>query len=244
MIRIRAFRATDDEETCEKFLAGHTAVLTNIGVQKVTSLKAGWISNPAAFVLIIESTEDGRVIGGARVEVAGGTEPLPIISATEYLDTRVHEYVAEAQPYGTGEVCGLWNSREAAALGIGGVFLIRAGIALAQQIRLRSLFALCAPYTVQMAVDMGYHILEGLGNNGTFYYPKLDLVATALFLPDVDTLSKADEETRSHINYLRTHPIGVRNEIIKKREVIIDYQLAIPNLGDWHKLNIFNKSWL
>ena len=98
MISIRAFRAIDDLEACQKFVIGHRHVLENIGVKKVTSSKDEWMYNPGAFVIIVESLDGEKVYGGARVEVAGGSVKLPIEEATGYLDTRIYDVVKEYTP--------------------------------------------------------------------------------------------------------------------------------------------------
>ncbi len=122
-VRLRAFRAIDDPEACELFVKGHEHVLTSIGVTKVTSSKNEWTTNPAAFVLIVESLDGKKVFGGARVHVAGGSAPLPIESATGTLDSSIFKLVWEYAQHGTGELCGLWNSREIAGYGVGSIFL-------------------------------------------------------------------------------------------------------------------------
>lgn len=76
-LKLRAFRAVDEPDTCRLFVEGHTNVLTSIGVTKVTSSKNDWQNNPAAFVIVVESLDGKRIFGGARVHVAGGTQPLP-----------------------------------------------------------------------------------------------------------------------------------------------------------------------
>jgi len=78
VVRLRAFRAIDEPESCKLFMEGHKRVLTSIGIEKVTSSNNEWTQNPAAFVFIVESLDKEYVYGGARIHVAGGTEPLPI----------------------------------------------------------------------------------------------------------------------------------------------------------------------
>jgi len=92
-VRLRAFRAIDEPETCELFIQGHTHVLTSIGVTKVTSSKNEWTKNPASFVMIVESLDRKKVYGGARVHVAGGSDPLPIEQATGSIDTGIFDLV-------------------------------------------------------------------------------------------------------------------------------------------------------
>lgn len=233
VVRLRAFRAIDDPAACELFVEGHTHVLTSIGVTKVTSSKHEWTQNPAAFVIIVESLDGKKVYGGARVHVAGGSEPLPIEQATANLDSSVLNLVWKYAQHGTGEICGLWNSREIAGYGIGSIFLTRAAVAISTQIGLTSLFALCAQYTVAMAESVGYHKETSIGNDGTFYYPKMDLVATSMLHENIDTLSTAQEEDRNAILKLRESMNLVRTEVLRKKSIEIHYELQIPNLEEW-----------
>ncbi|MEO6851101.1 MAG: hypothetical protein ABI203_05490, partial [Mucilaginibacter sp.] len=232
-LRLRAFRAIDEPETCELFIRGHTDVLTSIGVTKVTSSKNEWAANPGAFVIIVESLDAKKVYGGARVHVAGGSEPLPIEAATGALDPSVFELVLGFSKKGTGEICGLWNSQELAGYGIGTPLLIRALIAISAQIGLQSIFALCAPYTVKPVVNCGMVLLDTIGNKGTFYYPKLDLLATAMILKDVSGLSGAQEEDRLAISQMRDNADVLKIHELKSRKIAIEFKLGIPHLEKW-----------
>jgi hypothetical protein len=232
-IRIRAFRAVDEPQACEMFIKGHTEVLTSIGVTKVTSSKNEWAENPDAFVIIVESLDGKEVFGGARVHVAGGTEPLPIEQATSLLDPTIHELVWNYAQFGTGEICGLWNSHKLAGYGIGTPLLIRTLIAISSQLGIQSLFALCAPYTVKPVVNCGMVLIDSVGNKGTFYYPKLDLIATAMILKEISTLSRALEEDKDMISKMRERPNNLRIDGLKNKEITIDFELQIPNLDRW-----------
>lgn len=241
-VRLRAFRAIDDPLTCELFFQGHEQVLTSIGVKKVTSSKNEWMSNPASFVLIVESLDKSRVYGGARVHVAGGTEPLPIEQATSGLDPSIIGLVKQYAASGTGEVCGLWNSREIAGYGIGSIFLFRAAVAISAQIGLQSLFGLCAPYTLKMAQNVGFEIIYGVGNDGTFYYPKLDLVATAVLLKDPYNIPDAAEEDKEAIFRLRKNLNIIQPEILRNKKMTIHYELEIPRLDQWNLQSIIENA--
>ncbi len=232
-VRLRAFRAIDEPETCALFIEGHTHVLTNIGVTKVSYSKNEWVNNPAAFVIVVEALNGKRVYGGARVNVSGGTEPLPIEQATGAMDQGIYALVWKYARHGTGELCGLWNSREIAGYGVGSIFLIRAAVAISYQIGIRSLFALCAPYTVKPVEAVGMELEESVGNDGTFYYPKLDLVATTMLLKDVADLSKAHEEDKNAILKIRENLNTVRVEELRGKKITIHYEMQIPNLDKW-----------
>ncbi len=232
-VRLRAFRAIDEPETCDLFIEGHTHVLTSIGVTKVTSSKNDWKYNPAAFVMIVESMDGKKLYGGARVHVAGGSEPLPIEQATGEMDPAIFDLVYGFAQYGTGELCGLWNSREIAGYGIGCIFLIRTAVAISYQIGIQSLFALCAPYTIPPGEAVGMEIETSIGIDGTFYYPKLDLIATTMILKDVPTLVKAYEEDKNAIIKIRENLNVIRVEVLRKKEIKIHYAIQIPLLNKW-----------
>jgi hypothetical protein len=232
-VRLRAFRAIDEPETCELFIEGHTHVLTSIGVTKVSYSKNEWVQNPAAFVMIVESMDGKKIYGGARVHVSGGTEPLPIEQATGAMDAGIFDLVWNYAQYGTGELCGLWNSREIAGYGIGSIFLIRTAVAISYQIGIQSLFALCAPYTIPPGEAVGMERETSIGKEGTFYYPKLDLIATTMVLKDVPTLTKAYEEDKKAILKIRENLNITRDEILRRKEITIHYAIEIPNLDKW-----------
>jgi hypothetical protein len=232
-VRLRAFRAIDEPGTCELFIKGHADVLASIGITKVTSSKNGWAKNPAVFVIIVESLDGEIVYGGARVHVSGGSEPLPIEQATGALDPAIFDVVWEFSQQGSGEICGLWNSHELAGYGIGTPLLIRALIAISSQIGLQSVFALCAPYTIKPVINCGMVLIDSIGNKGTFYYPKLDLVATAMILKDVSTLNGAAGDDRSAIFQMRNNPDSFKIHELKNRKIDIDFKLRIPNPDKW-----------
>ena len=203
MIRIRAFRAMDELESCMKFVEGHMKILKVFDIAMITSANVEWFNDPNTYVIAAESTETGKMLGGARVQIAGGKLPLPIEKAVTEIDDRIHETIKEYSREGTGELCGLWNSREIAGMGIGSVYLTRTAVCIAPQLKLKTLFALCAPYTVEMGEKVGFRVTTFLGNNGTFYYPKEDLVATGMLLPNSYTLETAISEEKDEIFSIR-----------------------------------------
>lgn len=233
-VKIRAFRAVDDPESCQRFIDGHRRVLENHGIMKVTSSNNEWAQNPAAYVLIVTSPEDeNKILGGARIHAADGVHKLPIELATGELDPRIYDIVKEKSLQGTCELCGLWNSREVAGMGVGAFFTTKAGVVVAEQLGLTSIFALCSPYTVRFAEKVGCRVMAGVGNNGTFYYPKLDLVATAVLLEDCNTLDQADPFEKDRILELREKPnqIVVEKAPIRNIEFTIHYDLEIKNIN-------------
>jgi hypothetical protein len=228
MIKIRVFRAIDELESCQKFVEGHMKILKVFGITMITSANVDWFTDPYTYVIVAESTETGKVLGGARLKIAGGEQPLPLETALEDFDTNISEILKEHSQFGTAELCGLWNSREIAGMGIGSMFLTRTGVAIAPQLGLKSLWALCAPYTVEMAEKAGFKIATFLGKDGTFYYPKDDLLATVVVLLDTDSVDTADKTERDEIILLRKNPKQVKTEAGRKGKFFdLEYDLII-----------------
>jgi len=164
------------------------------------------MNNPAAFVILCEDMESDKVFGGARIHALGGNQQLPIIPAVEEMDPDVHEKVNSFANEGTGEFFGLWNSMEVAGYGIGAIYLLRSSISIINQLNLKTMFALCSPFTARIASRYGFNVFKQLGKEGTFYYPKLDLLATVVFVDDTDQLNGADPEEKARIDSLREEP--------------------------------------
>ncbi len=223
MFRLIAFKAINDPIRCGKFIEGHRQVLESIGVKKVTSAKEDWVNNPDVIVVIVESEEDGKVYGGARIHKANKEFPLPMVEAIEELDSSIKEVINKDLDAGTGEVCGLWNSRQISGLGIGAIFMSKACLALTPKLGLTSLYALFAPTTVKLGLMMGYEVLTQVGNNGTFYYPKLDLIATAMKLHDAINLPLTAEEHRESIFQIRENERLLINEEYRGHVVKLEY---------------------
>lgn len=231
VVRLRAFRAINEPETCQKFIEGHKHVLANFGIEMITSAKNDWIENPGVIVLVVESLNGEQVFGGLRLQFANGLFLLPIETAVGYMDKNIHVLVDEKAKDITAESCGLWNSRLIAGYGIGSIFLSRAGASLASVLGAKSVFSLCAPYTVQLAEDMGMRIVKSLGQDGTFYYPKLDLVATVLVNEYMEDFRLAAESCKVPIMDLIDNPNKTRIEKLRNKEIEIHYSLTIPGIN-------------
>lgn len=230
-IKIKVYRAVDEPELCKQYLAGHRSVLEVYGISKITSNNDNWIYNPEVYVITAESIIDQELLCGIRVIKVGGTQDLPVESAIGRLDPKIHELVKSNSKTGAGELCGLWNSRKVAGKGLS-FLLTRMGISILNQLGINTMFGICAELTLPMFKGVGFEIEESLGNKGTFYYPREDLLAFALIIKNTHTLEKADSSEREKIFNLREM---LHQKIIErgpKGELYIEYDLSIP------------KSWL
>lgn len=225
----RAFKAVDEPETCLRFIEGHKRVLEIYGITMITSNKALWMEHKNTYVILVESKEDGKIVGGARVQIADNNLLLPIEDAVGIIDEKIYDIVNEYKKYFVAELCGLWNSREIAGYGIGSTFLIRTGIALAKTLEIKTMLALCAPATVKMCSKCGFIIERSLGNDGFFNYPKLDLIATAMIIKDVNDLETATEESYNFIRDIYKYRNMCNIEKGVKGEIEVEYNLTLKN---------------
>ncbi|MEX6687320.1 hypothetical protein QTN47_07425 [Danxiaibacter flavus] len=226
-VDIRIFRADENPDDTMRYIQGHRKILEAYGVTQVTSASLDWMNEPYTFIVMVESAELGKVMGGARIQIASGQLPLPIETAIDDLDTSIFDYVKAKIPGRTAEFCGLWNSREVAGFGIGSIFLGRVGVAIIEQLRLGSLFAFASQATYKNCMRVGFRIIKKLGINGTFYYPKEDLLATALIIEDPADLEGANEEDRERILDMRNRPVQTAIEKGPKGEIIVNYDLRV-----------------
>ncbi len=228
MIRIRAFRAVDDEAACLRYAQEHMEILKIFGITKITTANTSWIYNPNVYVILAERKEDGQPVGGARVHLYHPDYTLPMDDAVRDFDPSVKQLLAgHNENGGTGEICGLWNARAVAGWGIGTMFLSRAGVAMATQLPMRSMYVLCGEHTIGITLEKGFVIEEKLGNKGTFYYPKEGLVATAAVIEDLNDLSHAKAPDRDVILSLRDNLHQTRMEKSSKLDFEIEYQLEL-----------------
>lgn len=225
MFIFRSFRAIDDYETCVRFREGHVKVLSDYGITNITTNNDDWIFNPMVYVIVAED-EQGVVQGGIRVHMADEEHLLPVEEAVGEMDPKIFDMVREFSHTGTGELCGLWNSKAVAGLGIS-LLLIRAGISIVNQIDLSSLFTICADYTMPMVSRVGFIVEDQLGNKGEFIYPNENYIARVLRRMNAITLDTAEELDRNRILNLRNKPIQFFNEVGSKGLLEINYQLVI-----------------
>lgn len=230
MLRIRAYRAIDDYASCEKFAEGHTEVLISYGIKQVSSANSEWFLNPGVYVIVLESMEDNKIYGGTRIHVANGFQPLPLEEALGKMDNKVYNLVKESSLTGTGELCGLWNSKEISGKGYSVLLtegaVAEAGIAFSKQLKLSSLFVLCAPWTVKMVQKYGFVHETSIGNEGAFEYPTPDLIARLLVIKNTETLDDANYLERARIFDLRKKTRQQKLVVGSIENILIEYDLG------------------
>lgn len=226
-IRIRAFRACDDIASSARFHQGHTDVLSSFGM-KLTSADPAWFEDPSCYVILVESLDGLQSYGGSRIQISSPDRQLPIETAIGYLDPTIYTMVSDLRDEGVAEICGLWNSPVVAGMGIGSTFSIRCAFAVAGFLEIKSMFALCSPYTYRMAGSFGFIKMENIGNKGVLPYPSEKQVAIVTFQEDVKNMHGSSELEKTFIFNLRTNPSQKTAEDVGKNDPIeVFYELKI-----------------
>lgn len=225
-VRLKAFRAVDNPELCLDFIDGHAGVLRAFGIKSVTSSEPNWVNNPNSYVIAAFGERDDNMVAGIRVHVFDSNWPLPMVDAIFSKDSKIEDYVGNKAINGTGEICGLWNDRSVKGYGIS-YFLIKSAVVILNQLPISSLLGLCSPYTLDWLKSSGFTVEKSLGENGEFFYPKEDLVATSIIIPDPTELVFADSIVREQINSLRMNRIGGFVEELSDLTLKINYNLEL-----------------
>ena len=92
---------------------------------------------------------------------------------------------------------------------------------------------MCSLHLIKPVICVGMELENSIGKNGTFYYPKLDLIATVMLLKDVPELSKADAEDKEAIFKIRENFNVARDEELRRKKIAIHYETKIPGLENW-----------
>jgi hypothetical protein len=227
-IIIRSFQAIEYPDICELFLKSHTQVLIDYGITNITTNNRDWFKMKNVYVVVAFNEDRSKLIGGVRVHIADGKEILPLEKAIGKMDNRIHNIINKYIEKGTGELCGLWNAKEVAGFGISAI-LVRAGISIVNQIKLNSLFTICAEYTLPMVKKVGFIVEDSIGKEGRFVYPNENYIARVLKKINAITLETAEDYDRNRMINLRNNPIQLFNEVGPKGEVQTDYNLIVSN---------------
>ena len=225
MYRFKIFHAKTNPEICHEYLDGHIKVLKDYGITNITSNNAEWMNWDCVYgVYAID--EDGKMIGGIRVQQADKLHPLPVEKAIGKMDPKIYRVVDSYYGQGISELCALWNAKEVAGLGLS-VLLVRAGISITNQINSHTMIGICAEYTINMFRQVGFVIDDTLGNEGKFIYPNENYIARVVGILDAENLSYANPYDRQQMIDLRINPNQTKIEKGPKHEIKIEYNLHL-----------------
>jgi hypothetical protein len=223
--KIVAYKASENQALNKKFINGHAKVLTDYGVTNITSYKHDWTNNPSVYC-VVAFDDENDVVGGVRFHIADGYNQLPLEKALTNLDPSIHTFVENLGFNRTGELCGLWNAKKVAGMGIS-LLLTLSGISISNQINVSLLLGICADYTLPLFQSVGFEVDYSMGNKGEFPYPTEKYITRVIGILNAKSLGTASAENREKIIYLRNNPITEQEEKGKKSIFHVNYQLKL-----------------
>lgn len=221
----KTYRAIDNPDLCRIYMKGHEQVLIDYGIQNVTSNNDKWMLNSNVYCVFALTKENSEMVGGIRVQVSDNELPLPIETAIGHMDAAIYKIVTEFRNSGgVGELCGLWNSKKVAGIGVS-YLLVRAAIASAIQLNFQTLIGICAEYSFNMFYRVGFRVNTNLGMEGKFPYPNNNYVAKVLGIMNAITLETAADYDKERMQSLRKKLIQSCTENEGKCDINVSYDL-------------------
>jgi len=227
--KIVVFRAIDEQELCKQYIEGHVKVLNDYGITNITTNNNTWIFNPNIYCTIAIDSSTNKLVGGTRIQIADGINPLPVELAIGKMDKRIYDKINFYRINGgIGESCGLWISKEVKSLGISR-YLMWASISSSINLEFQTLLGICAGYTLKMFSEIGFIIDYSLGDKGDFPYPNDEYIAHVIGILNAKTLESAAINDKNIMLLLRKQPNQIRIEVTKNLSSKINYYLVFDN---------------
>ncbi|MBL0314742.1 MAG: hypothetical protein IPP69_02820 [Flavobacteriales bacterium] len=224
--KFQAFHALSNPELATAFHEGHTRILTDLGIESITSNYPEWMRDPNVIAIIV-TAEDDSVVGGIRVHKYDGSFELPIVSAIKDQDEKIIEIVNKRKNTGgISESCGLWNAKKVFGQGISPL-LARSSVSLSNQFNTKSLVCFSAPYTLRMIKQLGFNEITEIGEAGKFPYPNEKFISSVLEIPDIHQISSATIENHRRIVSLMEQPNQSCVESSQGKELTVEYNLFV-----------------
>ena len=228
-LKFTVFRAIDNPVLCEEYANGHLKLLKEYGVTSITSNNRIWAQNPGTYIVLARDMDSNDLVGGIRIQRYSKEHPLLVQDAISEnvpeLDGRIEDH---HEKFGSGEMCGLWNSKAVAKMGVSWM-LTRASVVICSQVGVESLWGICANYTLRMFESVGYRIIRDLGDEGKFPYPTEDYISHPVWM-NTTSLVTTSEEARDEILDLRKSLQQKRNFEGTDFGISTDYNLQLRNI--------------
>lgn len=224
-IKIEIFHAASNVDKWSEYTHGHASVLDQFGVKNLNSFKSTPCEHPQEYVLTGRNM-DGALMGGIRIQLYNSAFKLPVVQAMEGLDGRVNDLMMMDVDKGIAELCGLWISRDHGRHGLAH-YLIRAAIAYCPLLNAGIIYGISSPFAINIFLVLGYVVMEGVGDRGTYLYPTKDFLSTMVVVPNTYTLEYAEQMHRDVMFFLRTNPICSLSHIHRETTCLVHYNLLL-----------------
>lgn len=204
-IQIIAFRAVDNYNRCIDYIKGHRKVLETHGFTHFLSNEESWMFNPETIVAMVYDPVRGVPLGGARFERRLKDNLLSFERVLMKTEPQLVNHISRRIKGGTGEICGLWNSKEVAGWNTS-ILLARSVLIAMWDRDINTIFAFNARYTNRIPIRLGFRRLTIIGDNGYVPYPDDRFQAAIWRFEKKNGLKLADPYEREAMKKLIKNP--------------------------------------
>ncbi|MEM7107828.1 MAG: hypothetical protein AAF519_06355 [Bacteroidota bacterium] len=163
--------ATDRYDLAHLYLENHKATLLHYKIKGISTLSSSWKYNPNAHMIIARCPNTLEMLGAVRLEIAGGSETLPMVQALQGIGYNISNLVSHlSNTGGTAELCGLWCKPGNSVQGLPKK-LIAAALKHAKKIKVSHIIGFANEYSYPTVERLGFTHASHLENEGIFYYP-------------------------------------------------------------------------
>lgn len=162
VIKIKSFKASDDVLSCIDFFEGYGKVLNKIS--NASTNYQQWFGSEHVYGVIAKNNE--QIIGGLLLFSPNNSR---ITFPFEDLITGTisnHQIKTKNLISPRAEIFAVWNSETSSGWGLS-YFLLKAGLCLAQHLKIEKTYYLIAEYNIRLAERLG---LEPVKQNGSNVY--------------------------------------------------------------------------
>ena len=195
-VTLHVFRSSDDPALSARFADGHKAVLRAAGITKLTSFNTDWMGDPDAVLFLLTCEDDQTLLSGMRLQRRSTPGSLPLERAIAQRHPQVTAFLDARQEEGCGEFCALWSRRETAVAGIGMLPMSCVGLGLMPQLDIRHGLAFMGTNMRPIQRELGFTILETIGDEGKFDYPAPPIRCEIGHFCHPESLEDAAEDVR------------------------------------------------
>ncbi|MDI1356568.1 MAG: hypothetical protein PSX36_16740 [bacterium] len=225
--KFRVFRVTNDRESCKMFKEGYENVLKEYELSQHSLDNMVWMQNPNVYCVVAELPAENKMIGGVRLQVSDNLHPLNLEMAVGKMNKMISKMVDHYRNTGgVAEVDALWHSKRMGGSGIS-ILLLRSAVSLFEQLKVNTLLALCADYSLDKYYEAGFREPAALVGQCNYPYPTQYYSAKLVGVENPEILRDAETLNRERIRSLWNYPKQSTVELAGDRELEVTYDLLI-----------------
>lgn len=221
-IKIKSFKASEDVLTCIDFYEGYSKVIGSVN-SSFTNDKQ-WFGSQHVHGVIAE--HNGQTIGGLLF-FHPGIYNIPFPFEQLLTDTiSNHQFQTKSLPLSCAEIFAVWNSETASGWGLS-YFLIKAGLCLAQHLKIEKTYYLIAEYNVRLAERLGLEPVKYKGSN-TYNIIKTSFSETKVYIYVFDSnLETGNKNTIEPILEMTKNTPFITTENVLGANFEIEYAISL-----------------